>query len=65
MELVDRKEMVELETCIKEILDKTEIPFAKQTISRIELIGSENVQVINDLLADKTHLLERMDSKDQ
>lgn len=57
MDIVDRKHLVQLDTCIKEILNKSEIPFAKPTVSRIQLIGEENTQVINDLLLDKTHLL--------
>jgi hypothetical protein len=39
MDLVDRKHLIKVETCTKEILDKSEIPFAKPTISRIQLIG--------------------------
>lgn len=57
VELVDRKQLVQLDTCIKELLDKNELPLAKQTVSRIQLAGEENTQVINDLLIDKTHLL--------
>jgi hypothetical protein len=61
MDIVDRKQLVQLDTCIKEVLDKNDLPFAKQTVSRIELTGEENTQVINDLLADKTHLLMMLD----
>lgn len=65
MELVDRKQVIKVDTCIKEILDKCEVSFVKPTVSRIELLGEESTQVINDLLQDKTHLLNVLHEKEQ